>query len=79
MDQNNTIYYFSIPFSEIPVYQLLSQKHELTMHGLKFEKNSRILRIHFTLQGSAKDVKSFYKDLDRIEMYEDKLKEIFHN
>ncbi len=78
MDEDKIEYYsLSIPLSRFPIYQLLSQKHGLTIGQVKFEKNNSIQRIWFVLDGKPEDKESFYEDLLYSEMYEDRLEKIF--
>lgn len=73
-----TYYSFDIPFSGLPVYQLLAKKHGLEFSGVELFTYKDILKVKFVLNGSAENKELHHKDLDYSEFYEDKLNEVIH-
>jgi len=74
-----THYSLLIPFSDLPLHQLLARKHGLTFSEIEIEKDKEITRINFVLNGNSENLKSFDEDLHYSEMYEDKLDQLFNH
>ena len=66
-----------IPFSNLPVYQLLARRHELKFSNVRLYNTDDILRIKFELDGDEKSKILFEGDMNYRELYEDKFDKLF--
>ena len=66
-----------IPFSDLPIYQLLARRRELKFSDVSLYNADDILRIKFELHGDIKNETLFTDDMNFIELYEDDLDKIF--
>lgn len=62
-----------IPFTNLPVYQLLARKHRLNFCDIELSEN----RIRFELYGSEKNKILFRRDMNYRELHEDRLGKLF--
>lgn len=66
-----THYSLLIPFSDLPLHQLLARKHGLTLSEIEIEGDKEITRVKCVLNGNSENLKSFDEDLHYSEMYEE--------
>ena len=66
-----------IPFSNLPVYQLLARRHELKLSNVRLYNTDDILRIKFELDGDEKNKILFEGNMNYRELYEDKFDKLF--
>ena len=78
MSKDEITYYApDIPFSHLPLYQLLAKKHDLKLSNAMLFTYENIPRIKFLLSGTADNKQLFIDDLGHCELHEDRLDTLF--